>query len=210
LSNNPLEMGFVRGEFAHMKHRHPKVLLELASSNAGGRAGKPMTLRAGFAPSRFGLALLAECPRGICHLSLLDSGQKNAAWDDLVSDWPGDTVLRDDQRAGLLVGRIFQEPGAAADAGPLRVFVRGTDFQIKVWQALLNIPLGHTLSYGQVAEAIGHPRATRATGTAIGKNPVAWLIPCHRVIRGDGAPGNYGWGPERKLAMLAWEKAGMV
>jgi AraC family transcriptional regulator of adaptative response/methylated-DNA-[protein]-cysteine methyltransferase len=210
VSNNPVEMRGVRGEFARMKHRHPKVLLETASSHAGGRAGEAMTLRAGFAPSRFGVALLAECPRGICHLSLLDSGRKNAAWDELAGEWPADTVLRDDRRAGLLVARIFQEPGGAADAGPLRVFVRGTDFQIKVWRALLEIPLGHTLSYGHVAEAIGHPRATRATGTAIGKNPVAWLIPCHRVIRGDGVPGNYGWGPERKLAMLAWEKAGMV
>ena len=189
-----------------MKKTHPKVSLEVVSRSGGRSAGEAMAISAGFAPTPFGQALLAESPMGICHLSFLAPGNERLAWKELIGAWPENPIHRDAARAAVLAGEIFQEDEKSASPAGFRIFVRGTDFQIKVWRALLEIPLGATVSYGQIAASIGRPAATRATGTAIGKNEVAWLIPCHRVIRGDGSLGNFGWGPERKRAMLEWER----
>ena len=121
---------------------------------------------------------------------------------NLRREWPAATLVHDDASAEAVRDRIF----APADAtSPLRLLVKGTDFQVEVWRALLRIPAGSVACYEDVAIAIGKPRATRAVGTAIGSNPICYLIPCHRVIRKTGDVGNYGGSVPRKRAMLAWE-----
>lgn len=190
-----------------MEMKSPHITLESASREGCGQSEKAWPIRAGFAPTPFGEALLAQGPRGICHLSFCEASGKEPEWRSLLTRWSEDTVVRDEDWARSLAAQIFPKNGPLDGALSLRLFVRGTDFQVKVWEALLGIPCGQTTNYGQIATAIGQPTATRATGTAIGRNPIAWLIPCHRVIRLDGTPGNYRWGPSRKLAMLEWEKA---
>ena len=162
------------------------------------------TVCAGYAETPFGRALFAETPRGLCHLSFLDPWSEAQSWTDFLDRWPRARILHDDRTARDLAERVFLRSGSRRK--PLPVHLSGTPFQLAVWRVLLAIPEGEVTTYSEVARAIGHPTATRATGTAIGKNPVAWVIPCHRVIRRDGVPGNYRWGPDRKLAMLEWER----
>jgi AraC family transcriptional regulator, regulatory protein of adaptative response / methylated-DNA-[protein]-cysteine methyltransferase len=167
--------------------------------------GVGMEIRYGFHESPFGACLIGATSRGICHLSFLDekSSRRRAAFlEELKSDWPRATLRRDLPATDRLVRRIFIR---AADRAPLRVHLVGTPFRVKVWQALLEIPFGRVMSYHDVARSIGAPDACRAVGSAVGANPVAYLIPCHRVIRETGVVGDYRWGRERKLAMLMWE-----
>jgi AraC family transcriptional regulator, regulatory protein of adaptative response / methylated-DNA-[protein]-cysteine methyltransferase len=174
---------------------------ELKSGGAG------WSLSAGFAESPFGISLLAEGPRGICYLSLLGRGEQDSAWGELKRRWFGALLRRDDSRAEQLAGLVFRR-GVEPSGGPaLRAFVRGSTFQVRVWRALLSVPPGVMISYGQLARRAGMPSAARAVGSAVGANPLAWLIPCHRVIRQTGVLGNYRWGAERKRAMLVWEAA---
>jgi AraC family transcriptional regulator of adaptative response/methylated-DNA-[protein]-cysteine methyltransferase len=149
--------------------------------------------------------LIAESPRGLCHLSFLSDRSETAATTRLLADWPNAHLQRDDMAATTLGRRVFAKTAFTSPPLPLRVFVTGTDFQVQVWRALLQIPPGQVATYGRLAAVIGHPPATRAVGTAVGRNPLAWLIPCHRVIRQTGALGGYRWGTVRKRAMLAWE-----
>lgn len=183
----------------------PRVSVAHSSPRDWKSGGRSLTLHAGYAETRFGRALFAESPRGLCHLSFLDPWGETQAWNDLLARWTGARVIRDDHVAKRLAKAIYPRRDSARK--PLRVHLSGTEFQLAVWDALLQIPEGQVTTYGEVAEAIGNPKAHRATGTAVGKNPVAWVVPCHRVIRRDGVLGNYRWGPERKLAMLEWEKA---
>ena len=171
---------------------------ELKSSGAG------WMIEAGFAHSPFGKCLIAESPRGICHLAFVVSAEGAAEWAALQDAWPNAKLHRDDAHAAELSARIFASPDATP-AQPLRAFVRGTAFQVRVWQALLQVPLGKFASYRQLAAAIGSPSAARAVGSAVGRNPLAFLIPCHRVIRETGVVGDYRWGQVRKRAMLVWE-----
>lgn len=184
------------------------VNLEAASPGEIKAGGAGWTLTAGYADTPFGQCLIAESPRGICHLSFGED------WPRIESDWPNADLVRDDVRAGELCGRIFVEGRTLCDRSerpptlqPLKLFVKGTAFQVKVWRALLGIPEGKLASYGQLAEAVGSPTAPRAVGTAVGSNPIGFLIPCHRVIRSTGAIGGYRWGAERKRAIQAWEWA---
>ena len=165
--------------------------------------GPQLRLRAGVAACPFGECLIAESSVGICHLSLFDAGRGDDSVRSLQAEWPGATITWDHARAAGLAGRIFsQDSGAAWD-----IHVRGTPFQIGIWRALVAIPSGQVVHYGALASAVGHPKASRATGSAVGKNEVSFLIPCHRVIRADGACGQYRWGAERKAAILKWEGA---
>ena len=169
----------------------------------GGGAG--LTLRHGVHDSPFGPYLLAVTERGVCGLSFLDEDGPDRALSGLAERWPA-AILREDPAATAPVAaRLFRRDAPAG--APLRLRVRGTAFQVRVWEALLRIPPGRLASYDDVAAAIGAPGATRAVGTAIGRNPVAVLIPCHRVIRKTGAFGGYAWGPVRKRALHAWEAA---
>jgi AraC family transcriptional regulator of adaptative response/methylated-DNA-[protein]-cysteine methyltransferase len=168
--------------------------------------GQGLRISAGFHESPFGEALIATTERGVCGLSFHD-GSRRAALRDLAERWPQATIEERPRVTAPVASRIFKALEIRDPAGlvPLGLLVRGTNFQVKVWRALLQIPVGSVATYEDIATAIGAPSAVRAVGTAIGRNPVAFLIPCHRVIRTTGALGGYRWGLPRKRAMLAWE-----
>jgi AraC family transcriptional regulator of adaptative response/methylated-DNA-[protein]-cysteine methyltransferase len=166
--------------------------------------GAGLDVTYGTAPSPFGDALIAETARGICGLAFTRRGTRARALESLRAQWPHATVRRDQQRAAMTARTIFQ-PGRAAER--LLLDLRGSNFQIKVWEALLRIPPGTLVSYGDVAAAVGRPAAHRAVASAVARNPVAFIIPCHRVIRQSGQLGSYRWGDERKRAIVAWEAA---
>lgn len=183
------------------------VNLEAASPGELKSGGAGWTLSAGFAGSPFGKCLVGEGPRGICHLSFVEPEDGQSALAALRQEWPEARFRRDDAAAERVVARAFTRPLDSTSRPALRAFVRGTPFQVRVWRALLAVPPGTLTSYGRLAAAIGQPSAARAVGTAVGRNPLAWLIPCHRVIRETGVVGDYRWGPTRKRAMLTWESA---
>lgn len=163
-----------------------------------------LELRWGVHDSPFGPVLLAVTPRGLCWLGFV-TRDVPAAFAELARQWPCARLVEDAGASAEAARRAFDP--AAAPGRPLPLMLRGTAFQLKVWQALLRIPPGGLASYGQIAAAIGQPSAGRAVGHAVGTNPVAVLIPCHRVILGSGALHNYYSGPVRKRALLAWEAA---
>jgi AraC family transcriptional regulator of adaptative response/methylated-DNA-[protein]-cysteine methyltransferase len=183
------------------------VKLEAASPGEMKVGGAQWTIVAGFATSPFGTSLVAESPRGICHLSFVENGDENEAWTGLEKDWPNARLQRNDTAAVRITEQIFTRPIDQDSRVKLRAFVRGTAFQLRVWRALLEIPTGRFTSYRRLAAAVGQPTAARAVGTAVGQNPLAYLIPCHRVIRETGVIGNYRWGRIRKRAMVARENA---
>jgi AraC family transcriptional regulator of adaptative response/methylated-DNA-[protein]-cysteine methyltransferase len=165
--------------------------------------GAGLTLDWGIYPSPFGDCLLVASPRGICSLSFLPDGVK-AGLAEVRAKWPRATLHPDGGKLKGVASRIFSP---ARSGAPLTLHLQGTNFQVQVWQALLRVPFGEVVTYGDVARSVGKPAAVRAVGTAVGHNPVAFLIPCHRVIRETGALGEYHWGPERKRAMQVWEAA---
>lgn len=165
--------------------------------------GAGLTITFGWRATQFGDALLAITPIGLCHLAFSSSGGRAAAESDLRARWPAASFARDDDAIAPFGARAF--PESAAHGGPLALHVRGTNFQLRVWKALLRVPAGTITKYGSIARDIGKPTASRAVGTAVGDNPISWLIPCHRVLRGDGGIGGYAWGVERKRTMLVWE-----
>lgn len=168
--------------------------------------GEGVTLAYGFHPTPFGECLLAKTERGICALRFLSTPSRPAALRELRDDWPAAEFVKDDDKPGQISRRIFG--GSAKDGRtPFHLHLRGTNFQLKVWQALLTIPSGRLANYGDLAAKVGAPKASRAVGSAVGRNPVAYLIPCHRVIRSLGVIGDYRWGRERKQAIIGWETA---
>ena len=181
------------------------VTLEAASPGEMKNGGAGMQIDYGFAETPFGEALIAETKRGICHLSFVDIGGRDRVRNLLTSDWPNAKLNRNDRRAAELASEIFAQSSDSQSRRPLRAFVRGTSFQLKVWRALLNIPSGSLTSYGRLSATINQPGAARAVGSAVGANPISFVIPCHRVIRETGALGNYGGGRIRKQVMLGWE-----
>ncbi len=183
------------------------VNLEAASPGEVKSGGESWTIEAGVANSPFGRCLVGESPRGICHFSFVDEGSLDDALAALQADWPKARLHRDDSIATRLSTRIFEKNLKVRGQAPLRVFVRGTAFQVRVWQALLKIPSGTLVSYGNLAAAINQPTAARAVGSAVGHNSLAYLIPCHRVIRETGIIGDYRWGSVRKRALVAWESS---
>ena len=181
------------------------VTLEAASPGEMKNGGAGMQIDYGFTETPFGEALIAETKRGICHLSFVDGNGRNGARDFLTSEWPNAKLQRADRRAEELAGKIFAQPRQNQSVRPLRAFVRGTPFQVRVWRALLSVPTGSLTTYGRLAQAIGQSKAARAVGSAVGANPISFVIPCHRVIRETGALGNYGGGRIRKRAIVGWE-----
>jgi AraC family transcriptional regulator of adaptative response/methylated-DNA-[protein]-cysteine methyltransferase len=166
--------------------------------------GAGITLRWGLHPTPFGEALIVASDRGVTRLAFLADGEREAILDQVRHDWPLSRLAEDQDATAAWLPRIFPD---GARAQPLSILVKGTPFQIQVWRALMHIPDGSTMTYGELAAALGRPGAARAVGTACGANPIAFLIPCHRVIRDTGALGGYRWGLVRKRAMLAWEAA---
>jgi AraC family transcriptional regulator, regulatory protein of adaptative response / methylated-DNA-[protein]-cysteine methyltransferase len=163
--------------------------------------GAGVSIHYGIHITPFGKCLIATTERGICHLGFVD-GSEGKSIDTLVEHWKQATMIEDFKTTAPLVNRIFLN-GQSDDK--LKLHLRGTNFQIKVWEALLNIPTGTLTTYEHIAARIGNPRAVRAVGSAVGDNPVAYLIPCHRVIRKSGEFGNYLYGSARKKAILARE-----
>ena len=164
--------------------------------------GRGLEIVYGFADTPFGLCLLAECARGICWIEFVEQDDDDAA---IRAAWFGARLTRDDEVAGALADRVF---APEKRAGSLKALVRGSRFQVRVWRALLRIPEGKLAIYATLAKLVDRPGAARAVGTAVGGNPLAYLIPCHRVIRGTGVVGDYRWGTARKRAMIGREGAG--
>lgn len=179
------------------------VSLEAVTPGEYRTGGTGLRIDAGFHDTPFGECLIALTERGICGLSFVE-GERDASWSDLEQRWPGASVTESSRRTTNVAQEIF-EPLGARSGRPLALLVRGTNFQVQVWNALLRIPAGRFAAYEDIAHAIGSPKAMRAVGTAVGRNPIAFLIPCHRVIRASGAIGGYRWGLPRKRAMIAWE-----
>jgi AraC family transcriptional regulator of adaptative response/methylated-DNA-[protein]-cysteine methyltransferase len=165
------------------------------------RGGAGVTVGWGQADTPFGAALVGWTPRGLCYLAFLD-GDAAGRQQELQAAWPAATLARDDGAAQRLLAQVFP---ATPQPGRLHLLLRGTNFQLKVWEALLRLPPGWRVSYTQLAALAGAPKAQRAVGSALAANQIGWLIPCHRVIRESGDSGHYRWGGERKAAMLAWE-----
>jgi AraC family transcriptional regulator, regulatory protein of adaptative response / methylated-DNA-[protein]-cysteine methyltransferase len=177
------------------------VTLEAVTPGQIKSGGAGLSLRYGLADTPFGTALLAESARGLSHLSFVGPGEAAPALHALRASWPAAQAERDDAHARALAGRIWGSGARSA----LRLAVRGTNFQLKVWQALLELQEAGPVTYAALAEAAGRPGSWRAVGNAVGANPVAWLIPCHHVLRSDGLLGGYRYGADRKRAMLSWQ-----
>jgi AraC family transcriptional regulator of adaptative response/methylated-DNA-[protein]-cysteine methyltransferase len=170
--------------------------------------GEGLTISYGFHPSVFGTALVMATERGLCGLAFADHGGERAALDDMHRRWPQAKSREDSARTAPLCARIFDKSRWRSDQ-PLRVMLIGTDFEVRVWQTLLRVPMGRATTYSDIAENMGRPLACRAVGAAVGKNPISFVVPCHRVIGKSGALTGYHWGLTRKRAMLGWE-AGAV
>jgi AraC family transcriptional regulator of adaptative response/methylated-DNA-[protein]-cysteine methyltransferase len=168
--------------------------------------GAGIAIRYGVHPSPFGACLVAVTGRGICGLSFLSDDHGEEAIGSLRNSWPRAALRENPRETKPVADRIF-DPSHWKNSSPLNVLVRGTNFQIKVWEALVRIPAGCAIPYESIAVHIGKPGAGRAVGSAVARNPVAFLIPCHRVIRKTGDFGNYRSGSPRKKAILAWEAA---
>lgn len=170
------------------------------------QGGAGLTLQYGVHPSPFGDYLLAVCERGICALRFLTGASSAEVVGELRAEWPRAELVERPEVTQPVAERIFpsRKPRTIQ---PLSLFVKGTNFQLKVWEALLRIPSGTVATYEDIAQTLQMPRAARAVGSAVGDNPIALLIPCHRVIRKTGAFGDYRWGLARKRAMLTWESA---
>lgn len=180
------------------------VKLDAMTPGDYAREAEGMDIVCGVARSPFGWLLSGETARGLCHLAFVDSDARGPALDAVRAHWPRARLAWQPDAAHALRSRLWM--GEAVARAPLRLLVRGSRFQVKIWEALLALPAGAQSSYAQLARRVGAPAAARATGGAVGANPIAWLIPCHRVLRADGALGGYRWGAERKRAMLAWER----
>ena len=168
------------------------------------RLGADLQIDYGFHPTPFGECLLAQAERGICWLMFV-TDDRATALQQLRDEWALATLRENPARTQPTVQQIFSADGTSDR--PLRVMPKGTNFQIKVWEALLRIPAGELSSYQQLAQAIGQPQASRAVGSALANNSIGVLIPCHRVILGSGEFGHYRWGRERKAALIGWEQA---
>jgi len=181
------------------------VTLEAATPGEIRRRGAGLEIRYGFADSPFGRVSAGETMRGLCHLAFAAGvAGRNAALARLREQWPLARCVRDDAVAQRIAARLVAIAAGVAAGEPLRLYVAGTNFQLRVWRALLELGAG-TTTYGALAKLIDAPAAARAVGGAVGANRIAWLIPCHRVLRENGALGGYAWGEDRKRAMLAWE-----
>ena len=170
--------------------------------------GVGLTLTYGFHPSPFGTAIVIASGRGLAGLAFADPGEEQAALADMQRRWPRATYLEDRAGTAALAQRVFDTRMWRADQ-PLRVVLIGTDFEVRVWETLLKIPMGRAVCYSDIANKIKSPKASRAVGAAVGKNPVSFVVPCHRALGKSGALTGYHWGITRKQAMLGWE-AGQV
>ncbi len=184
------------------------VTYEAMSPGEYRSGGQGLRMVYGIGDTPFGPCLLARTERGIAKIAFFSVGNEAHVLQELKAEWPNAQLERNDSALAPWLRQMFEPAGQTAEK-PFHLLLRGTNFQIKVWEALLRIPAGEVANYEQIATAIGAPQAVRAVGSACGRNALAWLIPCHRVIQKTGGFGQYRWGLERKMAMLGWE-AGRV
>jgi AraC family transcriptional regulator of adaptative response/methylated-DNA-[protein]-cysteine methyltransferase len=170
--------------------------------------GEGLTITYGFHPCPFGIALVMMTPRGLAGLALADAGKERASLRDMRARWPKAKYVEDYAATAATARRIFDSAMWKPDQ-PLRVVLIGTDFEVRVWEKLLTIPMGKLTTYSDIAKSTGAPKAARAVGAAVGKNPISFVVPCHRVVAKNGDITGYHWGISRKRAMLGWE-AGMA
>jgi AraC family transcriptional regulator, regulatory protein of adaptative response / methylated-DNA-[protein]-cysteine methyltransferase len=170
--------------------------------------GEGLTMSYGFHPCPFGTALVMTTPRGLAGLALADAGKERSALNDMRSRWPKARFVEDAAATGPIAARIFDRKLWRKDR-PLRIIMIGTDFEVRVWEKLLDIPMGGITTYSDIADKTGAPKAARAVGAAVGKNPICFVVPCHRVIGKSGELTGYHWGLTRKRAILGWE-AGQI
>jgi AraC family transcriptional regulator of adaptative response/methylated-DNA-[protein]-cysteine methyltransferase len=185
------------------------VTLEAVTPGEYKSQGEGLSISVGYHSTPFGDALLAATPRGIVALNFLDPDH---SWDTALAElhkrWSAATITQDESMTAPLADAIFSPQ--STELPPLRVLVKGTNFQVKVWEALLRIPPGAVCTYADVARTIQNPAAVRAVGGSVGANAVAYLIPCHRVIRQGGLVSDYRWGATRKRAIIGWEAAHLL
>ena len=184
------------------------VTHEAMSPGEWKNGGAGMTLRFGFHPSPFGTAIVIASGRGLAGLAFSDPGEEQPALADMQRRWPRATYIEDTDGTADLAQRIFDTKMWREDQ-PLRVVLIGTDFEVRVWETLLKIPMGRAVCYSDIANNIKNPKASRAVGAAVGRNPLSFVVPCHRALGKSGALTGYHWGITRKQAMLGWE-AGQV
>ena len=177
------------------------VKWEAMSPGEFARKGKGLTIHFGWFATPFGQALAMGTDRGLCGLAFIDDCGADAAWRDMSGRWPHAHFVENPTTLENWVSAALNQSGDTS------LHLMGAPFQIKVWEALLKIPSGHVTTYSEIAHAVGNPKAVRAVGTAVGRNPVSWLIPCHRALRKSGGLGGYHWGLPVKRAMLAYETA---
>ncbi len=181
------------------------IHIEAVTPSQYKQAGQDLTIFYGYHVTPFGKAFIALTSRGVCKLIFIESETKPTLLDDLQHEWPQAALVENQHKTASTIEAMFYKQRTGKH--PLSLLVRGTNFQVKVWQALLNIKHGNITTYSDIARAIGKPNAARAVGSAIGANPVAFIIPCHRVIQKNGGLGGYHWGETRKHAMLTREAA---
>jgi AraC family transcriptional regulator of adaptative response/methylated-DNA-[protein]-cysteine methyltransferase len=196
------------------------VTHEAMSPGEYGSGGAGLTLSYGFHASPFGEAIAVATPRGLAALGWVDekaaagrasdtgksAGGREGALADMVRRWPNANFVRDDQGTAVYVAQAF-DPQVWRSGRPLRVVMIGSDFEIRVWETLLRIPMGRATTYSSIARHIGKPKAARAVGAAVGRNPISFVVPCHRVLGASGALTGYHWGLTRKQAIIGWESA---
>lgn len=181
------------------------VQIEAVTPSQYRSKGHGLTISYGYHQTAYGLVFVARTSRGVCQLDFIEPQDKKGPLRQLARNWSNARIIKDMTQTNSLIDSLLSPK--AANATPLSLWVRGTNFQLNVWRALLKIPAGKVVSYSDIAQAIGKPGAARAVGTAVGSNPVGLIIPCHRVLRQTGELGGYRWGTTRKHAILARESA---
>ena len=180
------------------------VVHEGMSPGAYKSKGEGLRISYGYHPSPFGVALVMVTPYGLCGLSFADQGKEADALADMTRRWPNAQYTEDSAATAPFAAQLFADQNFRPNQ-PLRITFIGTDFEIRVWETLLKIPVGKATTYGGIAASVGSPKAARAVGAAVGKNPMSFVVPCHRVIGKSGALTGYHWGLTRKKAILGWE-----
>lgn len=185
------------------------VTHEGMSPGAYKNRGAGLAIAYGYHPSPFGVALVMVTPYGLCGLAFCDAGGEAASLQDMTWRWPNAQYTEDSATTAPYAAQLFAQQNFRANQ-PLRITFIGTDFEIRVWETLLKIPVGQATTYGDIATHVGSPKAARAVGAAVGKNPMSFVVPCHRVLGKSGALTGYHWGLTRKKAILGWEAGRMA
>jgi AraC family transcriptional regulator of adaptative response/methylated-DNA-[protein]-cysteine methyltransferase len=203
-SDNVLDAAYELGLSGPGRLHDLFVVHESMSPGEWKTGGAGLVVRYGFHASPFGSALAMVTPRGLCGLAFADEGEEDAALADMRRRWPNAIYIEDPVATAPYAARIFDR-GAWSPDDPLRIVFIGTDFEVKVWETLMRIPLGKATTYSSIAQCVEKPKAARAIGAAVGKNPISFVVPCHRVLGKNGDLTGYHWGLTRKRAILGWE-----